>query len=96
MLGEDLTVLLFVATIGATVWLQLRQRTRDERSGPPGTGPQVRMSSLLGLFLPLVALPAALQQYLEERWDGYLVLVGAAALALLVGLLSLRPGPGRR
>jgi hypothetical protein len=54
------------------------------------------MSSLLGLFLPLVALPAALQQYLEERWDGYLVLVGAAALALLVGLLSLRPGPGRR
>jgi len=92
VLFEWVTFSIVVAAGAVTVWLQARQRLRDERAGAPGTAPSFSYARMLGVFLPLVGLLTLIQLYIEQPKALYLLLALPAALALILGLV---PGESR-
>lgn len=80
------SLLLVTASLLASVGIHLAQRRRAGRTRGRDADHAYRVLDYLAVFLPLVALLAMLQLYLEAPRDGYLALAGLAALALLIGL----------
>lgn len=92
MLPQWLAFLLVIAAGAVTVWLQARQRFRDEGARARRTRPSLNYARMLGVFLPLVALLTLVQLYIEQPRQLYLVLALVAGVALVLGLV---PGEQR-
>lgn len=91
---ETILLVLSAAAGALTVWLHLRQRPQRERTGMGDVQRGLHWPAFLAVFLPLVALLALLQLYMERPRGLYLALAGVAVLGLLVGLA--RAMEGRR
>lgn len=76
--------------VGAvTVWLQGRERTRNERRVGSAAHLSYGFPRFLAVFLPLVGLLALVQLYVEYRKGLYLALAALAAFGVIVGLARL-------
>ncbi|HEX9842310.1 MAG TPA: hypothetical protein VGC20_06145 [bacterium] len=90
MILEWAVVVLLLIVGAVTVWLQTRQqRTRDERKVGAAVDRSYGFTQFLGVFLPLVGLPALVQFYVEYRKGLYLALAALAAFGVIVGLARL-------
>lgn len=96
MILEWAVVVLLLIVGAVTVWLQGRQRTRNERRVGSAAHLSYGFPRFLGVFLPLVGLLALVQLYVEYRKGLYLALAVMAAFGVIVGLARLADDDRKR